>query len=170
MTYILLHTISSIYKSKTLFYLHYILLITYRTKEGYWQKLLSFFQSQCVNLDDNNNARQLLYCLTVFFLQCLHDYNMSLAPEPCPGQPQTSYFLIEAFVDPNLPNPIIEPKAKRRKLDHDTCAPNITVEKSELRSITNNFLMTVKCWDLLNSAEALQRGNWLISLKPVTIV
>ncbi|KAI4457963.1 hypothetical protein MML48_7g00011999 [Holotrichia oblita] len=129
------------------------------TKEGYWQKLLTFCQSQCMNMDDTNNIRQLLYCLTVFFLQCLHDYKLSLAPEPCPGQPQTSYFLIEAFVDPTYPSPIIEPKSKRRKLDHETSSPQITVDKPELRSIVNNFLMTVKCWELLNSTEALQRGQ-----------
>ncbi|KAI4457974.1 hypothetical protein MML48_7g00014828 [Holotrichia oblita] len=91
--------------------------------------------------------------------QCLHDYKLSLAPEPCPGQPQTSYFLMEAFVDPTYPSPIIEPKSKRRKLDHETSSPQITVDKPELRNIVNNFLMTVKCWELLNSTEALQRGQ-----------
>lgn len=117
-----------------------------------------------MNMDDNNNIRQLLYCLTVFFLQCLHDYKLSLAPEPCPGQPQTSYFLMEAFVDPTYPNPIIEPKSKRRKLDHETSTPQITVDKPELRNIVNNFLMTVKCWELLNSTEALQRGILIADL------
>lgn len=108
---------------------------------------------------EDNNTRQLLYCLMVFFLQCLHDYKLSLAPEPCPGQVQTTYFLVEAFVDPTMPSPIMETKSKRRKMEYDASAPNLTVEKPELRSIINSFNMTVKCWELLNSAEPLQRGN-----------
>lgn len=68
------------------------------TKESYWQKLLTFCQSHTLNLEDPNMSKQLLYCLTIFFLHCLYDYNISLSPEAPPGQPHTAYCLLEAFV------------------------------------------------------------------------
>lgn len=73
-------------------------LISYRTKESYWQKILTFCQShKALTIEDHSNTKQLLYCLTIFFLHCLYDYNLSLTPEACPGQIQTNLVLIEAF-------------------------------------------------------------------------
>lgn len=66
---------------------------------------------------------------------------------------------MEAFVDPNLPGPLSEPKAKRRKGETDANGPYLTVEKAENKSISANFIMAVNCWDLLNSSDGLQRGK-----------
>lgn len=79
-------------------------------------------------------------------------------PESAPGQVQTTYLLVEAFVDQNLPNPTPEPKAKRRKNDTDINTPFLTIERPENKIISNTFIMAVNCWDLLNSSEHLHRG------------
>ncbi|XP_018566240.1 integrator complex subunit 10 [Anoplophora glabripennis] len=128
------------------------------SKESYWQKIVSFCQSKSKTypLED----KQLLFCLAIFFLYCLYEYNASLTPESSPGQIATSYLLVEAFTDPSLPNPVTEPKSKKRKSDGEvvhTTVPYITVEKPELKYIHSNFLVCVNCWDLLNSSENLQR-------------
>lgn len=128
------------------------------TKESYWQKIITFCQSPSFNFDDHSNVKQLLYCATIFFLNCLNDYNASLVPESAPGQVQTTYLLVEAFVDQTLPNPTPEPKAKRRKTDTDVNTPFLTIERPENKIISNTFIMAVNCWDLLNSSEHLHRG------------
>ncbi|KAK4883162.1 hypothetical protein RN001_006481 [Aquatica leii] len=128
------------------------------TKESYWQKILTFCQThKALTVEDHVNTKQLLYCLTVFFLHCLHDYNLSLSPEPCPGQIQTSFILVEGFSDVNLPNPASEPKSKRRKGESDNQTPFITVDKTENKNIIGNFQMAVNCWDLFHSSDHLQR-------------
>ncbi|KAF2903241.1 hypothetical protein ILUMI_02937 [Ignelater luminosus] len=128
------------------------------TKESYWQKILTFCQShKALTIEDHSNTKQLLYCLTIFFLHCLYDYNLSLTPEACPGQIQTNLVLIEGFTDVNLPTPASEPKSKRRKGDSDNTLPHITVDKAENKNVINNFLMAVNCWDLFHSSDYLQR-------------
>ncbi|XP_031333411.1 integrator complex subunit 10 [Photinus pyralis] len=127
------------------------------SKESYWQKILTFCQTHKTSTpEDQMNTKQLIYCLTIFFLNCLYDYNLSLSPEAPPGQVQTSFFLVEAFTDPNLPTPVTEPKSKRRKGENDS-TPLLTVDKSENRGIIGNFLMAVNCWDLFHSSDNLQR-------------
>ncbi|XP_030755668.1 integrator complex subunit 10 isoform X2 [Sitophilus oryzae] len=129
------------------------------TKEIYWQVILTHYQARTKNnliTDD----KQLLYCLSLFFLYCLHEYNGSLSPVSSPGQTATNYLLVEAFTDPTLPNPMSEPKSKKRKSDTEiihTTNPYISVEKPELKNIHSNFLMCVNCWDLLHSSENLHR-------------
>ncbi|KAJ8914953.1 hypothetical protein NQ315_002477 [Exocentrus adspersus] len=128
------------------------------SKESYWQNIISFCQSKSKNntLED----KQLLFCLAIFFLYCLYEYNASLTPESSPGQICISYLLVEAFTDPSLPNPVTEPKSKKRKSDGDivhNTVPYITVEKPDLKYIHSNFLVCVNCWDLLNSSENIQR-------------
>ncbi|KAF5298601.1 hypothetical protein FQR65_LT09696 [Abscondita terminalis] len=127
------------------------------TKESYWQRILTFCQThKALTVEDHVNTKQLLYCLTIFFLHCLHDYNISLSPEACPGQVQTSFILVEGFTDANLPNnPASEPKSKRRKGDDQI--PLITVDKAENKNIISNFQMAVNCWDLFHSSDHLQR-------------
>lgn len=44
-----------------------------------------------------HDDKQLLFCLSIFFLRCLQEYNMSLVPEQPPGQTATSYLLVEGF-------------------------------------------------------------------------
>ncbi|KAF5294624.1 hypothetical protein FQA39_LY02756 [Lamprigera yunnana] len=128
------------------------------TKESYWQKILTFCQTHKAHIgEDHVNSKQLLYCLTIFFLHCLYDYNSSLSPEACPGQLQTSFLLVEGFTDTPSPNPVSEPKSKKRKGDADNVAPFVTVEKTENKNITSNFLMTVNCWEILHSSDYLQR-------------
>lgn len=128
------------------------------SKESYWQRILSYCQMKSKNVmyDD----KQLLYCLSIFFLYSLHEYNASLTPESPPGQTATPYLLVEAFTDPTLPNPMSEPKSKKRKGDTDiihTTNPYISVEKPELKIMHSNFLMCVNCWDLVYSSENLHR-------------
>lgn len=110
----------------------------------------------------------MLYCSTIFFLNCLYDYNLSLTPESSPGQIQTIFVLVEAFLDLSLPGPTItEPKSKRRKGDPDINVPYVTVEKPELKNVMNNFVMAVNCWDLLNGSDTLHRGMRSVLSVPV---
>ncbi|CAG9860599.1 unnamed protein product [Phyllotreta striolata] len=127
------------------------------SKEGYWQKIMKFCQSKSKNypLED----KQLLYCLSIFFVYCLFEYNSSLTPESSPGQTSTTFIMVEAFSDSTLLN-LAEPKNKKRKTDVDVShvsAPCITAEKPQYKHIQNNFLICMNCWDLLNSSENLQR-------------
>lgn len=68
----------------------------FRSKESYWQKIITYSQIRSKNLiyDD----KQLTFCVSIFFLYCLHEYNACLAPDQCPGQTPTQYLLVEAFV------------------------------------------------------------------------
>ncbi|KAF7286708.1 integrator complex subunit 10 isoform X2 [Rhynchophorus ferrugineus] len=128
------------------------------SKETYWQKILNYCQSKPKN--NMYDDKQLLFCLSLFFMYCLNEYNASLFPESSPGQTSTHYLLVEAFTDPTLPNPMSEPKSKKRKSDTDiihTTNPYISVEKPDLKAIHSNFLMCVNCWDLLYSSESLHR-------------
>lgn len=128
------------------------------SKESYWQKLMTFCQSQSLNLEDQNILKQLVYCLTLFLVYCLNHYSISMNPEPSPGQAAISYLLVDAFVDPNLPSVNNDHRGtKRRKSETDLLTPLITVEKPELKNITSNFIMAVNCWDLLHSSEPLNR-------------
>ncbi|KAL1505353.1 hypothetical protein ABEB36_004940 [Hypothenemus hampei] len=132
------------------------------SKETYWQKLISYTQLKQRNVlyDD----KQLLFCLPVFFLHCLYEYANSLVPEHCPGQILTPHYLVEAFIDPSLPNSLPEPKCKKRKGETDSTNPYITVEKQEFKSMQTNFLMCVNCWDLITSSETLHREFMKIHL------
>ncbi|CAH1174144.1 unnamed protein product [Phaedon cochleariae] len=126
------------------------------SKESYWQKIITFCQSKSKGypLED----KQLLFCLSVFFVHCLFEYNASLIPESSPGQTPTTYMMVEAFSDSNLPSLIAETKSKKRKSDADVfTTPSVTVEKPELKNIQSNFMICMNCWDLLNSSENLQR-------------
>ncbi|CAG9772960.1 unnamed protein product [Ceutorhynchus assimilis] len=129
------------------------------SKESYWQKILSYCQVKPKNLLYED--KQLLYCLSIFSLYCLQEYNASLVPEHPPGQPATSYLLVEGFLDPSLPSPISEPKTKKRKSDGgDSAHPinaHVSVERPDLKIMQSNFLMCVNCWELLYSSENLHR-------------
>ncbi|XP_060526875.1 integrator complex subunit 10 [Cylas formicarius] len=129
------------------------------SKESYWQKILNFCQNKPKNALPSED-KQLFFCISIFFLYCLYEYNASLVPESPPGQIATSYLLVEAFTDPTLPNPTTEPKSKKRKNDQDiihATNPYVSVEKADLKVIHSNFLMCVNCWDLLQSSENMQR-------------
>lgn len=56
-----------------------------------------------------------------------------------------------------------EPKLKRRKtemIDESSAStPLLTVGKPGSMVVVHNFLMAVRCWDLLHSSESLERGN-----------
>ncbi|ERL85498.1 hypothetical protein D910_02917, partial [Dendroctonus ponderosae] len=107
-----------------------------------------------------HDDKQLLFCLSIFFLRCLQEYNMSLVPEQPPGQTATSYLLVEGFTDPTLPQPISEPKSKKRKGDTEIIHmtnPHISVPKLDLKALQSNFLMCVNCWDLISASETVHR-------------
>ncbi|XP_019767898.1 integrator complex subunit 10 [Dendroctonus ponderosae] len=132
--------------------------VTNWSKESYWQKILSAWQMKAkVSVHDD---KQLLFCLSIFFLRCLQEYNMSLVPEQPPGQTATSYLLVEGFTDPTLPQPISEPKSKKRKGDTEIIHmtnPHISVPKLDLKALQSNFLMCVNCWDLISASETVHR-------------
>ncbi|KAK9874773.1 hypothetical protein WA026_005580 [Henosepilachna vigintioctopunctata] len=123
------------------------------SKEGYWQKILTFCQLKQSNIDE----KQLVFCLLLFFLYCVEDYTNSLTPDSSPGQIQTSYVLVEAFLDPSLPAPPIDNKFKRRKSDADSFYPHMSVEKPELKHIINNFFISANCWEFLLTSDSLHR-------------
>ncbi|XP_072397868.1 integrator complex subunit 10 [Diabrotica undecimpunctata] len=128
------------------------------SKETYWQRIVTFCQTKSKNYP--LNEKQLWFCLSIFFVHCLFDYNNSLTPESSPGQTATSYIMVEAFSDVSLPNLVTEPKGKKRKNDADMShfsSPCITVEKPHLKCIQNNFMLCLNSWDLINSSENLRR-------------
>jgi integrator complex subunit 10 len=127
-------------------------------KESYWQRIVSYYQARMGNVDD----KQLFFCASIFFFHCLHEYALSLTPESSPGQPQNTFILVEAFIDPTLPSPATEPKSKKRKGD-DYMSPYISVERPELKNIHGNFLMAVNCWDLFESSEHFQREFYMFN-------
>lgn len=57
-----------------------------------------------------------------------------------------------------------EPKLKRRKVEmtdeSSASTPLLTVARPGNMVVVHNFLMAVRCWDLLHSSESLERGNW----------
>jgi hypothetical protein len=52
--------------------------IVFRNKDLYWQKIVQFHQTRTGLGDDHPNHKQLLYCITTFFLLCLHEYVSTL--------------------------------------------------------------------------------------------
>lgn len=56
-----------------------------------------------------------------------------------------------------------EPKLKRRKTemadDSSSLTPLLTVSRPGNMVVVHNFLMAVRCWDLLHSSDSLERGN-----------
>jgi hypothetical protein len=60
-------------------------------------------------------------------------------------------------------NASAEPKPKRRKTemvdDSSGSAPSLTVARPGNMLVVHNFLMAVRCWDLLHSSDSLERGN-----------
>lgn len=56
-----------------------------------------------------------------------------------------------------------EPKLKRRKTEmtdeSSASTPLLTVARPGNMVVVHNFLMAVRCWDLLHSSESLERGN-----------
>ncbi|XP_067014792.1 integrator complex subunit 10 [Anabrus simplex] len=125
-------------------------------KELFWQKLLPFRQSRVLSNEDTPNHKQLLYCTTTFFLYCLHEYMAMLDT----GGGEVPLVLVEAFAYPMEPDNPAEPKIKRRKLEIDETVPLLTVAKPATGTpvpVIHNFLMAVRCWDLLHSSEILDR-------------
>jgi hypothetical protein len=53
-------------------------IIIFRNKDLYWQKIVQFHQTRTLLGDDHPNHKQLLYCITTFFLHCLHEYISTL--------------------------------------------------------------------------------------------
>ncbi|GLV38018.1 Integrator 10 [Carabus blaptoides fortunei] len=127
-------------------------------RETYWQKILSFCQQhKSSSGDEQIFTKQLLYCLTILFLNCLLEYTASLCPETAPGQARVNLILVEAFVDASVPVPVAEPKSKRRKSDGDSNQPVLTADKPGSNQIIMNFLLACNCWDLLHSTDGLKR-------------
>ncbi|GLH03759.1 Integrator complex subunit 10 [Gryllus bimaculatus] len=130
------------------------------SKDSYWQKLLQFRQT-IVQTDDPTYMKHmiLLYYTTTFFLFCLHEYVVSLET----GVGDMPLLLVEAFCSrQDQEDSIGEPKAKRRKLDGDeSSTPLITVAKppvgQSVPPVVHNYIMAVRCWDLLHSTEYLER-------------
>ncbi|KAK7793853.1 hypothetical protein R5R35_014136 [Gryllus longicercus] len=130
------------------------------SKDSYWQKLLQFRQTT-VQTDDPTYMKHmiLLYYTTTFFLFCLHEYVVSLET----GVGDMPLLLVEAFCSrQDQEDSIGEPKAKRRKLDGDeSSTPLITVAKppvgQSVPPVVHNYIMAVRCWDLLHSTEYLER-------------
>jgi hypothetical protein len=43
--------------------------------------------------------------------------------------------------------------------DSSGSAPSLTVARPGNMLVVHNFLMAVRCWDLLHSSDSLERGN-----------
>lgn len=122
------------------------------SKEGFWRKLLAYHRQVPPNFDE----KQSCFTIFIFFCYCLDEYNFSTTPECSPGQLPITHVLVEAFLDPTLPVPPVEPKFKRRKNDAAP-HPHISVEKPEMKQMINNFFMVVNCFEFIYSTERLKR-------------
>ncbi|XP_069684038.1 integrator complex subunit 10 isoform X2 [Periplaneta americana] len=129
-------------------------------KDLYWQKIIQFHQTRALLGDDHPNHKQLLYCTTTFFLHCLHEYIATLDSVPL--------VLVEAFCGepdsgstPSSASTSSEPKHKRRKTElvdeSSASAPTLTVGRPGNVAVVHNFLMAIRCWDLLHSSDSLER-------------
>lgn len=79
-----------------------------------------------------------------------------------PGNRKEPTIIEIDVLDPNLPFPSSDPKGKKRRGDGEpvhSANPILTIDKPEMKHIHCNFMCCVNCWDLLNSAEHLQRGK-----------
>ncbi|KAJ4445283.1 integrator complex subunit 10 isoform X1 [Periplaneta americana] len=130
-------------------------------KDLYWQKIIQFHQTRALLGDDHPNHKQLLYCTTTFFLHCLHEYIATLDSE-------VPLVLVEAFCGepdsgstPSSASTSSEPKHKRRKTElvdeSSASAPTLTVGRPGNVAVVHNFLMAIRCWDLLHSSDSLER-------------
>lgn len=133
-------------------------------KDLYWQKIMQFHQTRTGVGDDHPNHKQLLYCITTFFLHCLHEYVSTLDS----GGGEIPLVLVEAFSGESdtvcgsaAASTSVEPKPKRRKIemidDSSGSVPSLTVARPGNMLVVHNFLMAVRCWDLLHSSDSLER-------------
>ncbi|PNF20874.1 hypothetical protein B7P43_G11190 [Cryptotermes secundus] len=133
-------------------------------KDLYWQKIMQFHQTRALLGDDHPSHKQLLYCITTFFLHCLHEYVSTLDS----GGGEVPLVLVEAFCGESdavggsvSAGTSGEPKLKRRKTemadDSSSLTPLLTVARPGNMVVVHNFLMAVRCWDLLHSSDSLER-------------
>ncbi|KAJ9585375.1 hypothetical protein L9F63_002835 [Diploptera punctata] len=126
-------------------------------KDLYWQKIVQFHQTRALLAEEHPNHKQLLYCTTTFFLHCLHEYIVTLES----ANNEVALVLVEAFCSESengvsSASTSGEPKIKRRKTDiGDDCtsSPSLTVGKPGNVAVVHNFLMAIRCWDLLHSSD-----------------
>ncbi|XP_065157114.1 integrator complex subunit 10-like [Atheta coriaria] len=132
-------------------------------KDTYWAKILNLIQSPTFNMEDTQSHKQVTYAVAIFLLYCLYQYLYCLNIENVPGQNYPAYLLVQGFLDASFPafssDPIASMSAKRRKSTdcNNTDAVVVTIESKTLKAIIPNFTMAVKCWDLLHSADQLNR-------------
>ncbi|XP_021913688.1 integrator complex subunit 10 isoform X2 [Zootermopsis nevadensis] len=135
-------------------------------KDLYWQKITQFHQACASVGDDHPNHKQLLYCITTFFLYCLHEYVTTLDS----GGGEVPLVLVEAFCgESEVVSASVsastsgagESKVKRRKAEitdeSSASTPLLTVARPANMVVVHNFLMAVRCRDLLHSSESLER-------------
>lgn len=79
------------------------------------------------------------------------------------GGGEPSLILVEAFCSSSEPENLGEQKVKRRKMEFDDGnVPFLSVAKKadgSISTVVHNFLMAVRCWDLLYSTDSLERGT-----------
>ncbi|KAK3927358.1 Integrator complex subunit 10 [Frankliniella fusca] len=151
-------------------------------RELYWQQIMNNHEHFHHPLDpESHEVRQHVYCTGIFFMRCLHEYISALQS----GEHQL--VLLEAFVLPPSEQETSEPLPKRRKGDDslplvtvDTpsstnsggCPSNSTTgvmncsqSTSSNRdrpvftsSVVAHLTTTIRCWSMINSNDAIQRG------------
>lgn len=151
-------------------------------RELYWQQLLDKNEHLHHPLDpESHEVRQHVYCTVIFFLRCLHEYISSVHS----GEYQL--VLLESFVMPPPDRELSEPPSKRRKADETiplisvdppiisnvgnstTNSSSVIASSSQnsnggreripsVSSVVNNFTAAMRCWIMINSKDAIQRG------------
>ena len=151
-------------------------------RELYWQQLLDKHEHMRLPLDpESHEVRQHVYCTGIFFLRCLHEYISSLHS----GERQL--VLLEAFAITQSEREPSEPPLKRRKGEGTETTPLVTVDATVTVStgasnnsssgmvnnsqsssgkerinantvVISHLTAALRCWNMLNSVEAIQRG------------
>ncbi|XP_026271877.1 integrator complex subunit 10 isoform X2 [Frankliniella occidentalis] len=151
-------------------------------RELYWQQILNNNEHLHHSLDpESHEVRQHVYCTGIFFMRCLHEYTSSLQS----GEHQL--VLLEAFVMPIPERETSEPPPKRRKGDDSLPLVTVDTPTSSnsgssptnpssgvincnqstsshrdravfTSSVVANLTTALRCWSMINSKDAIQRG------------
>ncbi|OXU21816.1 hypothetical protein TSAR_001848 [Trichomalopsis sarcophagae] len=115
------------------------------SRETYCDRLQQYANAHTASLGEELVVRQLLICSVVVLIRILNEHAALISSD------ETTYCLVEAFVDP-IPT-AGEPKVKKRKREE----PIGIVITSDGEYSGNGLALAVKLYDLIHSSEYLQR-------------
>lgn len=126
-----------------------------------WQSIYTFNSMRAKMADTAKATKQLIFCTTVFFIYCLHQYTSYTYSSPKNKSP---LILVEAFT---LGCGKMEQTVgyKKQKVERP-----ILSAPFEVTDVERHFMFTVNCWELIYSTESYKKEftklKSLITLEP----